>query len=139
MAIKLSDLRNDSWSVIASVIRKGLRPEEADLRSALLRGESYIPPVVQEYLAGLNLKPLVKNGKPPGKFAWEAHIDEMRSFNVYNSVAVRIRQNGGPGKIKLEAVFKEVAASLGKSVSAVRKHYYANLPGSRAQAKKSQR
>ena len=53
MAIKLSDLRKDSWRVIVGKIKKGGCPEITDLAAALRRGETLIPTEAQEYIADL--------------------------------------------------------------------------------------
>ena len=49
---KLSDLREDSWSVICARIRNDEHPREDDLAAALRRGE-VVPPEAQAYLADL--------------------------------------------------------------------------------------
>ena len=63
---KLNDVREDSWSVICSQIRKREHPSKHHLAAALRRGEA-VPPEAQAYLADLLEGRLDRRGRPRNK------------------------------------------------------------------------
>ena len=73
MPVKLADLRGDSWRSIAKAIQEGEHPDQADLITALRRGEPDIPAEAQHYIADMLAGEIKRTpGRKPGRMAGKA-------------------------------------------------------------------